>query len=92
MTPAVCLVINIPEATLQQYDQVREAVSDPLGEGQISHLAGATSDGICVVDVWESRADFDRFMAERLGEQLGRFGFPEPQIAEFEVDASERRD
>ena len=89
---SVCLVINIPGATLQQYDDVREAISDPLGEGQISHVAGATADGICVVDVWESRAHFDRFMAERLGEQLGRVGFPEPQIAEFEVHTSERRD
>ena len=89
---AVCLVINIPGATLEQYDNVREALSDPLGEGQISHVAGATSDGICVVDEWESRADFDRFMAERLGEQLGRFDFPEPQITEFEIRTSERRD
>jgi hypothetical protein len=89
---AVCLVINIPGATLEQYDNVRAAVSDPLGEGQISHVAGATAEGICVVDVWDSRADFDRFMAERLGEQLARFGFPEPQIAEFEVHTSERRD
>lgn len=88
---AVCLVINIPGATLEQYDQAREALGDPLGEGQISHVAGATDDGMCVVDVWESRADFDRFMEERLGEQLQRLGFPQPQITEFPVHASETR-
>jgi hypothetical protein len=87
---AVCLVINIPGGTLEQYDQVRDAV-DPLGDGQISHVAGATSDGFCVVDVWESRADFDRFMREHLGEQLARAGVPQPQIVEFEVHASEQR-
>jgi hypothetical protein len=88
---AVCLVINIPGATLEQYDDVRRAIGDPLGDGQISHVAGATADGICVVDVWESRQDFDRFMQERLGEQLARTGFPQPEIAEFAVHASEHR-
>lgn len=89
---AVCLVINIPGTTLEQYDEIRRAVADPLGEGQISHVAGATQDGICVVDVWESREDFDRFLEQRLGEQLGRAGVAQPQITEFEVHASERRD
>jgi hypothetical protein len=89
---AVCLVINIPGATIEQYDEVRRAVGVPLGDGQISHTAGATSDGFCVVDVWESRAHFDRFMQEHLGEQLARTGVPQPQISEFEVHASERRD
>ena len=88
---AVCLVINVPGATLEQYDQVRRGIGDPLGDGQISHVAGATADGICVVDVWQSRADFDRFMQERLGEQLGRAGIQQPQIVEFEVHASEHR-
>jgi hypothetical protein len=88
---AVCLVVNVPGATLEQYDDVRRALGDPLGEGQISHVAGATSDGICVVDVWESRADFDRFMQQQLGEQLSRVGFAQPEIAEFEVHASAQR-
>jgi len=89
---AVCLIVNIPGGTLDQYDQVRQAIADPLGDGQISHVAGATEDGFCVVDVWESRADFDRFMQERLGEQLGRAGVPQPQITEFPVHSYERRD
>jgi hypothetical protein len=89
---AVCLVISIPGGTIAQYDEVRRGVGEPLGDGQISHTAGATADGFCVVDVWESRADFDRFMQEKLGEQLGRAGVPQPQIVEFEVHASERRD
>jgi hypothetical protein len=89
---AVCLVINVPGATLDQYDQIRDAIGDPLGEGQISHVAGPTDGGICVVDVWESRADFDRFMQERLGEQFARVGFTgQPEITEFPVHSSESR-
>lgn len=88
---AVCLIINIPGGTLQQYDEVRAAIGDPLGDGQISHVAGATDDGFCVVDVWDSRADFDRFMQEQLAGPLGRAGVPQPQITEFPVHASEQR-
>ncbi len=88
---AVCLVVNIPGGTLEQCDQIRNAIAEPLGEGQVSHVAGATQDGFCVVDVWESREHFDRFMEQQLGEQLGRAGVPQPQITEFEVHASERR-
>lgn len=88
---AVCLVVSIPGATLEQYDDVRRALVDPLGDGQISHTAGATSDGLCVVDVWESRADFDRYMQERLGEQIARVGFAAPQIVEFPVHSSAQR-
>jgi len=90
---AVCLVIEIPGGTLDQYDAVAQGLGEPqLGDGQISHVAGATDGGFCVVDVWESRDHFDRFMQERLGEQLGRAGVPEPKVTEFEVHNSQRRD
>jgi hypothetical protein len=88
---SVCLVVSIPGATLEQYDDVRRGLGTPLGDGQISHVAGATADGVCVVDVWDSRADFDRFMQGELGAEIGRVGLPEPQIVEFEVHVSEQR-
>ena len=89
---AVCLIVQVPGATLEQYDSVRAAVGDPLGEGQISHVAGVGGGNLYVVDVWESRADFDRFMQEKLGEPMAAAGVPEPQITEFEVHSSEQRD
>jgi hypothetical protein len=30
--------------------------------GIISHVAGFTSDGMYVIDVWESQQDFDAFL------------------------------
>lgn len=90
---AVCLIVEVPGGTLEQYDAVKEGLGTPsMGDGQISHVAGATNGGFCVVDVWESRGHFDRFMQERLGEQLGRANVPEPKITEFEVHNSEQRD
>ena len=89
---AIGLMISIPGATREQYDQIMEGIGEPrLGEGQISHLAGPSADGWCVVDTYESRADFDRFMTERLGEHLQRVGVAQPQITEFEVYREDRR-
>jgi hypothetical protein len=88
---SICLIVRVPGATLEQYDQVRDGLNRALEDGQISHVAGATDDGLCVVDVWESRAHFDRFMQERLGEQLQRAGFGQPEITEFPVHSSESR-
>jgi len=50
-----------------------------------------TDGGICAVDVWESRTQFDQFMQERFGEQRGRVGVPEPEVTEFEVHNSQQR-
>ena len=35
-------------------------------KGAISHVSWCTSDGINVLDVWESEGDFNRFTEERL--------------------------
>jgi hypothetical protein len=83
---AVCLITEVPGATQEQYDAIVQAVGEPeLGDGQTHHIAGPVDGGWCVVDVWESRAHFDRFMQERLGEQLQRAGVAQPEIREFPV-------
>src|SRR6266511_2244581 len=47
----------------------------------------ATPDGaLTVVDVWESQADFDRFLASRLGPAFDKVGgMPQPDITPFHV-------
>jgi hypothetical protein len=88
---SVCLIVEIPGATLEQYDTVKEGLGEPtFGEGQIHHIAGEVEGGLCVIDVWESRGHFDRFLEERLGEQLERAGVPQPEIREFQVHNEER--
>ncbi len=84
---SIFLIINIPGATTEQYDQIEQGIGEPrLGEGQTYHVAGTTADGLCVVDVWESRDHFERFLAERLGEQLQRAGVQQqPQITEVAI-------
>ena len=83
---AVCLVIDIPGGQLEQYNAVMRKLEEsggPLGEGQPFHCAGATQDGFTVIDVWNSREDFDRFMQGRLGQALQEVGPPQPQVREI---------
>jgi hypothetical protein len=61
---AVCLMLQLAGVNAATY----EAVMKELGlgganpdwpTGIISHVAGFTSDGMYVVDVWKSQQDFD---------------------------------
>ena len=51
-------------------------------KGLVSHLGGG-GDGKIVVEVWESRADQEAFMASRLGPALGQAGVGEPKRVEW---------
>lgn len=89
---AVFLIIEVPGATQEQYEAVVQGLGEPtLGEGQSSHVAGPSDGSWCVVDVWESRDHFDRFVQERLGEQLQRAGLAQPKITEVPVHREVRR-
>ena len=62
-----------------------KGAADDWPDGIISHVAGATPTGWCVVDVWESQESFDKFFANRLGPALQKVGLPEPNVTPFEV-------
>jgi hypothetical protein len=76
----------------ENYRAVNDRVNpdDNRPEGLVFHSAGPGPEGGWrVLDVWESRAAFDRFQQEQLfpalGEILGdQLGTP-PQITEWEV-------
>src|SRR4051812_41049078 len=88
---AVCLIMQFAGMDTNKYD----AVMDKLGlssanpnwpKGIVSHVAGRTGEGWCVVDVWESQQDFDAFMNSRLKpafEAVG--GLPQPRLTTFQV-------
>ncbi|MDQ1578779.1 MAG: hypothetical protein QOE21_1466 [Microbacteriaceae bacterium] len=72
------------------------AVNDALGisrdgsgdwpAGILSHAGGPTPDGWVVMEVWNSKADQEAFMAGRLGAALGGVGVPQPvQIIESDL-------
>jgi hypothetical protein len=63
-------------ATLQlaDYDAICEALNFPSDwpEGLLAHGSREVDGTLRVYDVWESRAQFDAFAANRLGAALGQ--------------------
>lgn len=87
---AVGVEMNFPGATLEQYDQVVQKMGfsphGPGAPGGIFHWVTKTDDGIRVVDVWESKEQYERFAQEQIGPYAQEAGFPgEPEIRFHEV-------
>lgn len=67
---AIGVIFNFAGATIDQYEEVCRGLNNghPLrsladwpGGGCLAHVAGATPDGLRVVDVWESPEKFQAF-------------------------------
>lgn len=79
-------------APIEVYQRVHAAVRERVGDrdiGLLVHLSRATAGGFTVTEVWRSRADFDRAMAEILGPVMLETGAPPdpgavPPATEFE--------
>ena len=81
---AVAVEMNFHGATLDQYDQVLVKMGLTPGSsgppGAISHWAAKTEDGIRVVDVWETKEQYESFAQEQIGpysQEVGIEGPPE---------------
>ncbi|QEC49536.1 hypothetical protein FSW04_19480 [Baekduia soli] len=79
------VLLEFDGVTVAQYHAVNERLGiDPeTGEGawpdgMISHAGGAKPGGLVVFEVWESRADQERFMHDRLGRALQEGGITAP--------------
>ncbi len=84
---AVGLIMQFSDVDAAKYDaMMKEAGHAVWPAGIISHAAGPTADGWCVVDVWSSQAQFDRFLSKRLKPAFDRAGgMPEPQLTTFQI-------
>ena len=84
---SVGLRLNFSENTLDDYDKVCDALNFPADwpDGLIAHGSHEVDGHLVVNDIWESRADFDRFAEQRLegamGEAIGDRA-REPEIVE----------
>ena len=87
---AIGVVMEFTGATLEQYDQTIEKMGlvrgGPMPPGGLSHWVCATSEGLRVTDVWESREQFDRFAQEQIGPITQEVGIPgPPQISYYDA-------
>ena len=80
---AVCLMMHFATMDRAKYDDVMKVLdwkNAGAPKGLISHMAGPTHEGWGVVDVWESRSDFDRFFETGLEHAFERVGARMPQM------------
>ena len=87
---AIAVDLNFPGATADQYDEaVRLIGHGPAGTphvgGALFHWAAVTSDGVRVVDVWDSREQFERFSQEKIVPAVQQAGMPAPEIEFIDV-------
>ena len=86
----IAVQIDYPGGTLAQYDQVVQKLGfrpgGPGDPGGLFHWVTKTADGIRIVDVWESREQFEKFSAEKAQPLAAEAGFKQqPKITFFEV-------
>jgi hypothetical protein len=71
--------------TPEQYEEARQVVNweGDVPDGAVLHVAGFDDGGIRVVDVWDSEAQFNRFVESRLMpgvQQIGIEGQPDVEF------------
>jgi hypothetical protein len=67
-------VSRSPGYGMNEYDMIERELGAAPRAGQISHHVGVVDGALVIVDVWGSRADADRFAAERLFPAFERAG------------------
>ncbi len=85
---AIGIRIKLANVTVGEFDKIEVAVRarEDRPDGLIFHASGPIDGGWGVLDFWESRAQFDRFAAERIGPAVQAAGSTaEPEIHEFPV-------
>ena len=73
---ATVMSMHWPEVSKQQYEQVRNDVKweTDIPKGAKLHVSWWADDGFHVFDLWESPADFDHFVRNRLTAATQRAG------------------
>ena len=82
---AIAVDLNFPGATADQYDATVKLIGHgaqgtPHVGGALFHWAAVTSDGVRVVDVWDSREQFERFSQEKIVPAVEQTGMGTPEI------------
>jgi hypothetical protein len=79
------MLMEWPGITMEQYDRVMSALGFDKNppKGGLFHAAGVGPRGLRVIDIWESRQDFERFQSERLGPEVQKAGFSGQPNVEF---------
>lgn len=86
---ATVMLMHWPEVSKEQYEQVRKDVrwETDVPKGAKYHVSWFDN-GLHVLDVWETQADFERFSQERLGPVVQKIGITsQPNVTFGETHA-----
>ncbi|HWW63032.1 MAG TPA: hypothetical protein VN181_16780 [Thermoanaerobaculia bacterium] len=86
-TMATIMLMHWPEASEQQYQDVRREVNweGDVPAGAKFHVAWFAADGFHVLDVWESREAFESFAQSRLMPGVQKVGVQGQPSIQFET-------
>ena len=89
---AVGIILDFANMGQDKYEAVMKELGLAVGsngnypDGILTHIAGKTPTGWCVVDVWESEEKLGKFREARLGPAFAKVGgIPEPRVTTFQV-------
>jgi hypothetical protein len=77
------MLMHWPEASREQYEQARKEINweGDKPAGAKFHVSWIEDDGLHVLDLWESREDFQKFVSERLMPGVQKIGIQgEPKV------------
>jgi hypothetical protein len=83
---ATVMLMHWPEVSLEQYDKARKEINweGNTPKGAKFHVAWMGKDGFHVLDIWESREEFERFVQDRLMPGVQKVGIQGQPKVEFE--------
>ena len=82
-------VTRSPGFDMAEYGRIHHEIGAAPVAGLIGHHVGVVDGTLVVVDVWDTRADADRFAAERLFPAFERAGVrPDPSVEIIAFDSA----
>jgi heme-degrading monooxygenase HmoA len=84
---AVAVQLEFKDATIEQYEDINERLGSlpggPAAPQELFHWVTKTDEGFRVVDVWETREDFENFAREKLSPIYQEVGITHPPETQF---------
>lgn len=69
---AYAIVREFPHLNAEEFDRLRAEIGEEPSAGLIVHVAGPSESGWRTIDIWETKADSERYEHELLAPALGR--------------------
>jgi len=81
------VTVEFANQTMEDYHRVKQGYADQPIVGLVAQVAGIGDNGLRIVGIWESKAQHDRWVTERLHPSFEKYGHPgEMAFTEFDAE------